>query len=128
MLSRHRRLSVLFLVLVIVAAGCARQPLPAASLPLDDLGLSGQIAGFIVGLFHGFMMPFNMIASLFFDVRIYTFPNSGRLYDLGYVLGVAGLVSVNESRRQRRPSDEWCFEPRRADESNRMYGDDASRF
>lgn len=36
-------------------------------------------------------MVFNIVASLVFDVRIYQFPNSGRLYDLGYVIGAAAF-------------------------------------
>jgi len=32
-------------------------------------------------------MLFSFIASIFLDVRIYAFPNSGFYYDLGYLLG-----------------------------------------
>jgi hypothetical protein len=31
---------------------------------------------------------FSLIASLFVDVRIYAYPNSGWWYDLGFILGV----------------------------------------
>ena len=31
---------------------------------------------------------FSLIASLFFDVRIYEYPNNGFFYDLGFIIGV----------------------------------------
>jgi hypothetical protein len=40
-----------------------------------------------MGLIHGFLIVFSLIASFFVDVRIYAFPNAGHMYDLGYVLG-----------------------------------------
>ena len=49
---------------------------------------------------HGFVSLFSLIGSLFFDTRIYGFPNSGSGYDVGFVLGaavfyggIAGLVA-----------------------------------
>jgi hypothetical protein len=79
--TRPIPLLVLSLVLVtLVAAGCAGQPAPPAS---------GDLPGFFTGLLHGFLMFFSLIASLVTDVRIYTFPNSGGWYDLGYLLGAS---------------------------------------
>ena len=45
--------------------------------------------GFLYGLMHGFLILFSFIGSLFTDVRIYAFPNSGGWYDFGYVIGAA---------------------------------------
>lgn len=42
-------------------------------------------------------MVFNLIASIFFNVQIYSFPNSGRLYDLGFVLGAAAFFNGSGS-------------------------------
>lgn len=102
-LTQRRALHVLLIVILVAAVGCAHQPEPSVSLSPGDLELGGQLAGFVVGLFHGFTMAFNMIASLFFDVRIYAFPNSGRLYDLGYVLGAMAVLggSGGASRASR---------------------------
>jgi len=47
------------------------------------------LPGFWSGLLHGFLIVFSFIGSLFTDVRIYSFPNSGGWYDFGYVLGAA---------------------------------------
>lgn len=47
-------------------------------------------AGFWMGLWHGFISLFTFIISLFNDhVSIYEAHNSGKLYDLGFVLGIA---------------------------------------
>ena len=66
-------------VLVFVVASCAHQPPPVGS----------ELPGFWSGLLHGFLIVFSFIGSLFTDVRIYNFPNSGGWYDFGYVLGAA---------------------------------------
>ncbi len=54
----------------------------AAVVP-EELKLRGKLAGFLVGLFHGVTIVFNMIAALLLTSRIYAFPNFGHLYDLG---------------------------------------------
>jgi hypothetical protein len=36
---------------------------------------------------HGFISLFSLIGSIFWDIRIYAFPNSGGWYDFGFVLG-----------------------------------------
>jgi hypothetical protein len=68
-------------ILMVIIAGCAHQP-PA---PLD----ATDVPGFWSGLLHGFLIVFSFVGSLFTDIRIYQFPNSGGWYDFGYVLGAA---------------------------------------
>lgn len=75
-LGRHRAL-LLILAIALFCAACAHQPHPDASHP----------PGFFSGLIHGFTMLFSFLGSIFMDVRIYAYPNSGFYYDLGYVLG-----------------------------------------
>lgn len=72
-------------------SACAHQPPPSADAP-----------GFFHGVWDGFTIVFSLIASIFTDCRIYEFPNAGRLYDLGFVIGAAlFLVSVgNEVAHQ----------------------------
>jgi len=68
------------LCLVVLALwGCAHQPSPSAYDP----------PGFFSGLLHGFLILFSFIGSLFADVRIYSFPNSGGWYDFGYLIGAS---------------------------------------
>lgn len=72
------------LLFTIWLASCAAgQPPP---VPLIDT------PGFWKGLWHGFIAPVTFIVSLFSDgVRIYAFPNAGRWYDFGFMLGIGGF-------------------------------------
>jgi hypothetical protein len=62
--------------------GCATQPAPTGG---------GGVPGFWMGLVHGFIAFFSLVSEPFTHHRIYAFPNSGGLYDLGFVLGAGGL-------------------------------------
>jgi hypothetical protein len=100
--SCKRTFYILLIAMVAITVSCARQPDPSQHLSPEELKLPGQLAGFLVGLFHGLTIVVNMIAALFFDVRIYAFPNSGRLYDLGFVLGAAAaLGGIGRAARSR---------------------------
>lgn len=49
--------------------------------------------GFWYGLWHGMLMPFAWVFSLFMDdVAIYAVYNNGGWYDFGFVLGVGALT------------------------------------
>jgi hypothetical protein len=88
----RRLVGILFLAsIVLVAAGCATQPAAASS------GAPGFFAGFL----HGFIALFTFIASWFTDVRIYAFPNAGRWYDLGYLLGVMSFFGGSGASSRR---------------------------
>ena len=84
MLTKRRRAIcvLMFVGLALAAIGCATQPTP------DGFNLPG----FWSGLLHGVLMPFTFIGSFFIDVRIYNFPNSGRWYDFGYLIGAAMIL------------------------------------
>ena len=74
------------LVLVFVLAACTASQ-PAAPGPGQD------VPGFWLGLWQGFIAPITFIVSLFVEgVRMYAFPNAGRWYDFGFILGL-GLAS-----------------------------------
>jgi hypothetical protein len=82
--TKSRRL-LTFLGLCVAALllqSCATQP------PSPGFGPPG----FLRGLLHGFLILFSFIGSLFTDVRIYTFPNSGGWYDFGYLLGAMAFL------------------------------------
>jgi hypothetical protein len=78
------------LVLAIAAllAACATQPVMTAYDP----------PGFFFGLLHGFISLFALIGSIFTDVRIYAFPNSGGWYDFGFMIGVGSFFGGLASR------------------------------
>lgn len=65
-------------VIAISLVACASQP----------PGQSGAPA-FLSGLWHGVIAPIAFLISLFDnDVRMYAFPNAGRWYDFGFLLGI----------------------------------------
>lgn len=68
-------------------ASCASQPHPNAYNP----------PGFFLGLLHGFLIFFSFIGSLFTDIRIYAFPNSGGWYDFGYLIGASMFLGGGAS-------------------------------
>ena len=67
----------LLLLCVMFFSGCASQPLTSEYGP-----------GFFVGLWHGIIAPLALIGSIFSDMRIYEFPNSGFWYDFGFIIGI----------------------------------------
>jgi hypothetical protein len=79
MLSRKLFVAI---TLALVLTSCATQPYQSAYDP----------PGFFTGFLHGMIAVPAFVASLFFDVRIYAFPNSGVWYDFGYLLGIGGTL------------------------------------
>lgn len=73
------RIALVVVVAVAALAACAHQP----ALPL-----LGEVPGFFSGLWHGLIAPIAFVGSLFTDVRMYAFPNSGGWYDFGFLIGI----------------------------------------
>jgi hypothetical protein len=44
----------------------------------------------------------SLVASIFTDVRVYAFPNSGFFYDLGYFMGAAAVLGGGAHTARRR--------------------------
>jgi hypothetical protein len=81
---------------VSLLASCAYQP-----------GLSSyDPPGFWSGVIHGFLILFSFIGSLFTEVRIYAFPNSGSWYDFGYLLGATMFLGGGGAASARHEADE----------------------
>jgi hypothetical protein len=60
---------------------------------------NAQTAGFWAGFWHGLIIPFTFIISIFSpNVRIYETNNSGRLYDFGFLLGASSSIGGSGSR------------------------------
>ena len=65
-----------------------RGPEPDVGVPAAD----GEVAGFWLGLWQGFIAPITFVISLFTDeVNFYEVHNNGNWYDFGFVLG-AGIL------------------------------------
>jgi hypothetical protein len=63
----------------------------------------GEVAGFFMGLWHGFIAPITFFVSLFTDnVSIYEVFNSGNWYDFGFVIGAGLLLSGGIFGRRSR--------------------------
>jgi len=56
-----------------------------------------------MGLLHGFIIGFSFVGSLFSDVRIYAFPNSGGWYDFGYLIGASTFLGGSGASSKKRP-------------------------
>lgn len=64
--------------------------------------LSGHTYGFLGGLLHGFIAPFDLIAMLFRDdVAVFATNNNGAWYAFGFLIGSGGwgFFGGNRSRR-----------------------------
>ena len=77
---------ILFLVAaLLLLSGCAD------NVSLVEAAAKEEV-GFWYGLWHGLIIIFAWIGSLFSDdIAIYAIYNNGGWYDFGYVLGVGGL-------------------------------------
>jgi hypothetical protein len=80
--------------------GCAPGPNDVSHLA-RTLGV--HQAGFWLGLWHGIILPFTFIISLFnSNIGVYELNNCGTLYNLGFVLGVAGCFGGGVKRMHRK--------------------------
>lgn len=79
---------------LVVLAGCAATA-AGVVVPGPDR------PGFWLGLWHGLILPIAFVVSLFDDhVAVYSVPNSGHLYDLGFVLGAILIPSPSLAARR----------------------------
>lgn len=76
---------ILLIVAVLILSGCADQVTFSQAEVHDPVG-------FWYGLWHGIILPFAWVVSLFdSDVAIYAIYNNGGWYDFGFVLGTGAL-------------------------------------
>lgn len=69
--------------------------------------LTGHTYGFLGGLWHGFIAPFDFIGMLFNDeITLYAQNNNGGLYALGFLIGSGGwgFFSSKGARVYRKKS------------------------
>ena len=78
-MSRSKTFAIAGLATLLVLAACAERP----------MGHPGDPA-FVLGLVHGLIAPITFVISLFSNtVRMYQFPNVGRWYDFGFLIGLS---------------------------------------
>ena len=92
-------LFVFALLLLNILAGCA----PGTNLFKGTASEGGVVAGFWLGLWHGFIAPFVFVASLFkSNLSIYEVHNNGAWYNFGYLFGLACFFGGGGNRTGRR--------------------------
>ena len=90
---------MLALLLLSTLAGCAPGPNPSKAV----VGERGEIAGFWIGLWQGFIAPFLFVASLLkADLNVYEVHNNGAWYNFGYLFGLACFFGSGGNRASRR--------------------------
>jgi len=53
-----------------------------------------EIPGFFHGVFQGVVSPLTLVFGWIWNVRIYTSPNAGWLYDLGWMTGLLAFFGA----------------------------------
>src|SRR6476661_7608884 len=92
-------LLVLVLLLLNILAGCAPGPNHSKGTASEH----DVIAGFWLGLWHGFIAPFVFVVSLFKPgLNIYEVHNNGAWYNFGYLFGLACFFGGGGNRTSRR--------------------------
>jgi len=75
---------------IVIFAGMAMLT-GCANKEIIDPCLTGHTYGFLGGLLHGFIAPFDLIAMLFRDdITVYASNNNGAWYAFGFLLGSGG--------------------------------------
>lgn len=99
-----KKITVLLLLtgILVFVVSCTAGPNTAMDIPPEE----GQVAGFLLGLWHGIIAPVTFIISLFTDnISLYEVHNNGGWYDFGFVFG-AGILFGGSSRATKcRKSD-----------------------
>ena len=93
-------LSILIIVLITFLAGC----LPDISTDLQE-----SQAGFFLGIWHGWIAPVSLIASIFNkDITIFESNNTGFWYGFGFyiaIIGGFGGISLVRKKRHGKHKD-----------------------
>lgn len=76
--------NILYILLVLfLLSSCAEVS------PHVETCITNEPYGFWSGLWHGIILPFSWIGSLFNDqIAIYAYDNNGGWYDFGFVVGI----------------------------------------
>jgi hypothetical protein len=92
-------LAIFILFTLCFGTGCAAGPNAFKNSPRPN----GSVAGFWLGLWHGFILPFAFVVSLFSDnVAIYEVHNTGTWYNFGFLMGTAMIWGGGGGASARR--------------------------
>ena len=110
---------VLLAIFGVIAAGCApgtsvnldepdteiQLTTPGPNPLVDEPAENGRVAGLVTGLWHGLISIVTLIISFFNpEIQMYEVHNSGQLYNLGFLLGMAilSLIAGFSGGRRKR--------------------------
>jgi hypothetical protein len=95
-ISKRIILTVLIFVGIAILTGCANKEIVTPCL-------TGHTYGFLGGLLHGFIAPFDLIAMLFRDdITVYAPNNNGAWYAFGFLIGSGGWGFFGGNRSSRK--------------------------
>lgn len=88
-------LILLIIMTIFLLAGC---------VPGDGSYTSNKPAGFLSGIWHGWIAPISLIIGIFKPgIRVYETVNSGWWYDFGfYIAIISGFGGISISRKKRK--------------------------
>jgi hypothetical protein len=87
------RLRTIGMLLAYAALSACATQVPAVKDP--------SAPGFLAGLWHGWIVVFSFIGSLFApDIAIYAVPNNGAWYNFGFAIGVGALFGGGAAARR----------------------------
>jgi hypothetical protein len=113
-MKTHLSQKYLWLILVffiILFSGCAQKE-------SIDLCLTGHKYGFLGGLWHGFIAPFDFVGMLFNEkITMYAQNNNGGLYALGFLLGSGGWGFFGSKGAKRVRGGRVDFQSQRFDKA-----------
>ena len=95
-------LCLMMILVMVMLSGC---------VPGDGTNSQTRLAGFFIGVWHGWIAPFTLIYSLFNrTIGIYEVYNTGFGYDLGFYMaiisGFGGLTLSRKNRKKQKKSHE----------------------
>jgi hypothetical protein len=97
------RSSLTLLVVVLLVVNCLAGCAPGINPSQGAASEHARVAGFWLGVWHGFIAPFVFVASLFkSNLSIYEVHNNGAWYNFGYLFGVACFFGGSGNRTARR--------------------------
>jgi hypothetical protein len=88
-----KKYNFLIIAAIIFATTCLSSCAPS--------GYKAHEAGFLSGIWHGFILIFSLIGKLFgADIGIYAEHNTGFTYWLGFIIGIGGFGGGGSAARR----------------------------
>lgn len=100
-MNRKKLIYAAVIIIAIILTACTAGP-----NIMEQSTKADEPAGFILGIWHGFIALFTFIISIFTDkVNLYEVYNNGGWYNFGFIIGVSiffGGGTKGASKKRRR--------------------------